>query len=113
MLFKDADSSTPGASWECLLNHLFNQLIFFPPNPPGSPVCMYSEGSWGTRSMNKKQRPFSFTSHLSSFPNSIKFLILFILSGGIKFMFQQTMRRSVEASTPGLVSSQLGSSQDG
>ena len=63
--------------------------------------------------MNKKQRPFSFTSHLSSFPNSIKFLILFILSGGIKFMFQQTMRRSVEASTPGLMASQFGSSQDG
>lgn len=28
-------------------------------------------------------------------------------------MFQQTMRRSVEASTPGLLSSQSGSSQEG
>lgn len=102
----------PGsASWTIWFNH----LIFFPLILLAL-VCIWtanSEGSWGTCSMNKKQRPFSFTSHLSSFLNSIKFLILFILSGGIKFMFQQTIRRSVEAYVPGLLSSWFGSSQDG
>lgn len=72
MLFKDADSSTPEASWECSQDR---------PARSAALTCVHRQGSWGARSLNGEQRPFSFTRHLSSFPNSFKFLTLFILSG--------------------------------